>query len=65
MLAKYPKIVGLADGTIGPIKLVKSLDRGLDNEAFKAAKRVKFLPSEIAGKPVDRSREIQYTFSIY
>lgn len=55
----------LATGIVGPIKLVSSLDKGLDNEAFKAARKIKFLPAEVDGKPVDAIRRVEYSFKIY
>jgi TonB family protein len=59
------KVMFLADGTLGQIKLISSLERSLDNQAFKAAKKIKFLPAEVNGKPVDVWRQIEYSFSIY
>lgn len=59
------RITFLASGQIGLIKLVSSLDRELDKTAFEAAKKIKFIPAEIAGKPVDVTRFIEYNFSIY
>ncbi|HSU26420.1 MAG TPA: energy transducer TonB [Pyrinomonadaceae bacterium] len=54
-----------ADGQIGRVVLVKSLDKSLDREAFNAARRIKFLPAEVDGKPVEVDRVIEYGFSIY
>ena len=54
-----------ADGTIGPVELLQSIDRGFDDRAFEALKGIKFIPAEIDGKPVDVTRTIEYTFSVY
>jgi TonB family protein len=54
----------LASGTIGAIRITKSLDPGLDKSVFEAAKRIKFLPAEVDGKPVDTKRTFEYGFSI-
>jgi len=59
------RVTFLADGTIGAIKVAKSLDKGLDRQTFEAAKRMKFVPAEIDGKPVDIEQYVEYTFSIY
>ncbi len=59
------RVTFLSDGTIGSIKLVESLDKGLDRNAFEAAKKIKFLPAEIDGKPVEVSRLVSFTFVIY
>ena len=54
-----------ADGTIGDVRVVKSLDRshGLDDEAVKAAKRWRFTPGRKNGKalPVVISLELTYS----
>jgi len=59
------KIYFLANGTIGAIKLVKSLDPDLDRRAFEAAKQIKFIPAEMDGKPVDFVATFEYSFNIY
>lgn len=54
-----------ADGTIPYIILVRGLDGGLDGEAVKAARQIKFEPKLRDGKPVASAAFIQYGFSIY
>ena len=46
--------VVLADGTVGDVKVTKSLDSvfGLDQEAIKAAKQFRFVPGTRYGEPV-------------
>lgn len=48
------EIVVLEDGTVGPVRIVKSLDRasGLDDAAIEAAKKWRFKPGMKDGKPV-------------
>ena len=49
------EIVVLPDGTVGNVRLVKSLDQnlyGLDEQAVAAAKQWKFKPGLLNGKPV-------------
>lgn len=49
------EIVVRADGTVGDVRIVKSLDRasGLDDSAIEAAKKWLFTPGMKDGKPVD------------
>ena len=48
------EVVIEANGTVGDMRVVKSLDRtfGLDEEAKKAAKQWLFRPATFQGKPV-------------
>jgi hypothetical protein len=59
------RILFKADGTIGEIVMDPTLDKGLARNAADSARRIKFLPAEIDGKPVDQWRPITYTFDIY
>lgn len=54
-----------ADGQIGRVTLKRSLDRDLDRTALDAVKKIKFLPAEVDGNPVNTTRTIEYNFSIY
>jgi protein TonB len=56
----------LSDGTVGEVKVVKSLDsiNGLDAEAIKAAKKWLFKPALRQGKPVDVYATIEVAFRI-
>jgi TonB family protein len=42
-----------ADGCVTQIRVVRSLDRGLDEEAVGAVAQWKFEPGRLAGAPVD------------
>jgi len=55
----------LADGHVGPIKLISAVDRSLAYNAFDAAKKIKFIPAEIGGQKVDVTKMIEYSFTIY
>lgn len=58
-------IVGFAaDGKVKHILVVKPLGYGLDQEAVKAARGIKFQPPVKDGKPVSTVRRVQYNFSI-
>ncbi|MBI2827792.1 MAG: energy transducer TonB [Acidobacteria bacterium] len=58
--------VVLADGTVGRIDVVKSLDPtfGLDQEAVRAAKQWRFLPGTRFGEPVAVLVTIELTFTL-
>lgn len=53
----------LANGKIGTVKVVSGLGYGLDDEAVRAARRIRFAPAESDGKPVDRIQEVRYRFN--
>jgi TonB family protein len=57
-----------ADGTVGDVRVVKSLDGadGLDNEGLAAVKRWLFRPATDAnGKPVDVIVQIYLDFTLH
>jgi len=55
-----------ADGTVGDARVTRSLDRrfGLDEEAIAAAKRWRFRPGLLNGKPVPVLVTIELMFSV-
>jgi TonB family protein len=59
------KVVFRADGQIGEITVLQKLAGGLTEEAINAARKIKFVPAEIDGKPVDVAKVVEYTFTIY
>lgn len=59
------RVLFRADGTLGTVRLIKSTDKGLARKAFDAAKKIKFIPAEVNGKPVDLWRTVEYSFTIY
>ncbi len=56
----------LADGTVGPVRVVKSLDKefGLDAEAVKALKQWQFRPGTKDGEAVAVMVNIELTFTL-
>jgi TonB family protein len=52
----------LADGTVGTVALVKSLDPELDKEAVDAAKKMKFTPGTKDGTPVAVRTAVTLTY---
>jgi TonB family protein len=55
-----------ADGTVGEVRVVRSLDRryGLDDEAVKALKQWQFMPGQKDGVAVPVVVEVEMTFTI-
>lgn len=55
-----------ADGTVGDVRVVRSLDRryGLDDEAVKALKQWQFTPGQKDGVAVPVVVEVEMTFTI-
>ena len=58
--------VVLPDGTVGQVRVVKSLDNatGLDDQALGAAREWTFKPGTVDGKPVPMIVRIALTFSL-
>jgi TonB family protein len=53
------------DGKIRAIRVVSGLPNGLTSVAIKAARRIKFTPAMIDGKPVSQHIQIEYNFNLY
>lgn len=50
------------DGKVRAIRIVKGLPDGLSQAAMRAARRIKFVPATIQGKPVSQYIQIEYNF---
>ncbi|MEP6925126.1 MAG: energy transducer TonB [Pyrinomonadaceae bacterium] len=65
----YVRITFLASGEIGDITVTKSKKKlqktGLVNQAIEAAKKIKFIPAERAGKPISVVKTVEYNFNLY
>jgi TonB family protein len=61
------EIVVLANGTVGSVRVTKSLDRasGLDDAAVEAAKKWKFIPGTKDGQPVATKVPMQLEFRLH
>ncbi len=59
------KVLLQANGEIGDITVLSRLDQSLEYNAVNAASRIKFLPAEVDGKPVDVFKIITYSFAVY
>lgn len=53
-----------ADGTIGDIKVVSSLNGGLDENAVEAARKIKFRPAMKGGQPVTFWSKVEFSFNL-
>jgi TonB family protein len=53
------------NGKIGHILITKRLGFGLDEQALRAARAIKFLPASQDGKPVSVVKTVEYSFGIY
>jgi len=60
------QVVVLADGTVGPVRVVRSLDKelGLDAQAVRAVKEWTFKPGRKDGQPVNVLVNIEMTFKV-
>jgi TonB family protein len=56
--------VVLKDGTVGNVRVTRSLDEELDQEAVAAAKQWTFKPGTKDGKPVNVQVNIELTFTL-
>ena len=54
-----------SDGFIRQIGVVKGLPDGLVGQVIFAVLRMKFLPEERSGKPVDIEKQMEYGFALY
>ena len=58
------EVIVTGDGCASQIHVVRSLDRGLDEEAVSAVAQWRFEPGRLAGAPVDVLVTIMLDFSI-
>ena len=56
------KVTFLADGQVGEVTPISSMPGGLTENAIEAAKKIKFEPQTINGKPVTITKTVQYRF---
>ena len=58
------EVVILANGTVGPVRILQSLDRGLDLKAIEAVRQWRFKPGLFQSKPVDVLAVITVDFTL-
>jgi TonB family protein len=59
------KMVVMADGKVGDVKVIKSLEPGLDQQAVAAVKNWTFDPATKDGKPVAVYLKAEVSFRLY
>lgn len=53
------------DGRVRAIRVVRGLSGGLTMQAISAARRIKFIPATVNGKPVSQYVQIEYNFNVF
>ena len=53
----------MATGEVHVIRIVQALGHGLDEQAVRAAERIRFKPAQREGKPVDSNVTLHIIFS--
>jgi len=59
------RCVFASDGTIKHILVVQAVPGGLTERAIAAARKIKFVPAQIDGKPVSMWMQLEYNFNLY
>ena len=59
------RAVFAGDGTVRHILVLQGLPNGLTAQALKAARRIKFVPATIEGRPVSMFIQLEYNFNLY
>jgi protein TonB len=58
------EIIVRRDGSVGDVKVLQGLDRGLDQRAIEAVRQWRFSPARRFGTPVDVIVEIAVEFKL-
>lgn len=58
------EIIILKDGTVGPVRISKSLDPELDEKAIEAVQKWLFIPGKFRGEAVDVIAEVEVDFTL-
>ena len=58
------EVVILAEGKIGPVRILRGLGAGLNEKAIECVRQWLFIPGKLKGQPVDVIAEIEVNFSI-
>lgn len=59
------RCVFASDGTVKHILIVQALPSGLTEQSIAAAKKIKFTPATINGKPVSMWMQLEYNYNLY
>ncbi len=58
------EVIILAEGKIGPVRILRGLSAGLNQQAIECVRQWRFVPGKFKGQPVDVVAEIAVEFSI-
>lgn len=58
------EVVILAEGKVGPVRVLRGLGAGLNEKAIECVRQWRFVPGKFKGEPVDVIAEIEVNFSI-
>jgi len=58
------EVIILAEGKIGPVRVLRGLGAGLNEKAIECVRQWRFLPGKLQGKPVDVVAEIAVEFNL-
>ncbi len=58
------EVIILAEGKIGPVRIIRGLAAGLNEKAIECVRQWRFVPGKFKGQPVDVVAEIAVEFSI-
>ena len=57
-------VIFSANGSVDVLRVVRGLGYGLDQAAISAARRIRFRPERVDGKPVDAHARLQIVFRL-
>lgn len=58
------EVIFAANGTVDVLRVVRGLGYGLDQSAISAARRIRFRPERVDGKPVDARARLRIVFRL-
>lgn len=58
------EVIILADGKVGPVRILRGLGAGLNEKAIECVRQWRFVPGKLQGKPVDVIAEIEVAFNL-
>jgi TonB family protein len=59
------QVVFLANGTVGEVSVLTALPHGLTERAVDAARKIRFTPKSLDGKPMDETTTVEYKFNLF
>ena len=59
------KAVFASDGSVRHILVVQALPNGLTQQSIAAARRIRFIPATLNGKPVSMWMQLEYNYNLY